>query len=128
MITMPNNKIAVVGWVLWSDKIREFVSIVDFDTNKEKVIWEHFTDRTGEPGKESKLFNYSYFFKERGAYMISTMPYSKSTGMSAPPIIETTGNQLIVVIPESGEINLFDLSGNKIGKEKVSWANGYISV
>lgn len=128
MITLPNNKIAVVGWVLWKEKIREFVSIVNFDTNEEKVIWEHFTDRRGEPGKESKLFNYSYFFKERGAYMISTMPYSKSTGMSAPPIIETTGNQLIVVIPESGEINMFDLNGNKVGKEKVEWANNYISV
>lgn len=128
MITLPNNKIAVVGWVLWKEKIREFVSIVNYDTNEEKVVWEHYTDRTGEPGKENKLFNYSYFFKERGAFSVSTMPYSKSTGMSAPPIIATTGNQLVVVIPATGEINVFDLNGNKLGKEKVSWANNYISV
>ncbi|MGE5449619.1 MAG: hypothetical protein ACM3PR_14770 [Bacteroidales bacterium] len=128
MITLPNNKIAVVGWVLWKDKIREFVSIVNFDTNAEKIVWEHFTDRSCEPGKECKLFNYSYFFKERGAFMISTMPYSKATGMSAPPIIATTGNQLVVVIPDTGEINLFDLNGKKLGSEKVSWANNFISV
>jgi len=128
IITLPNNKIAVVGWVLWKEKIREFVSIVNYDNNEEKVIWEHYTDRTGEPGKENKLFNYSYFFKERGAFSISTMPYSKSTGMSAPPIVATTGNQLVVIIPATGEINLFDLNGNKVGSEKVSWANNFISV
>jgi len=128
MITLPNNKIAVVGWVLWKEKIREFVSIVNFENNEEKVIWENYTDRSCEPGKECKLFNYSYFFKERGAISFSTMPYSKSTGMNAPPIVVTTGNQLVVVIPDSGEIILFDLNGNKTGKEKVSWANNYISV
>lgn len=128
MIALPNNKIAVVGWVIWKEKFREFISIVNFDTNEEKVIWEHFTDRTGEPGKENKLFNYSYFFKERGAFSVSTMPYSKSTGMSASPIVATTANQLVVVIPSSGEINLFDLNGNKVKSEKASWAMHYISV
>lgn len=128
MITLPNNKIAVVGWVLWKEKIREFVSVVNYETNEERVIWEHFTDRTGEPGKENKLFNYSYFFKERGAFSVNTMPYSRSTGMSAPPIIATTGNQLIVAVPATNEINLFDLEGIKIGRQKVDWANNYISV
>lgn len=128
MIALSNNKIAVVGWVLWKEKIREFVSIVNYQTNEEKVVWEHYTDRSCEPGKECKLFNYSYFFKERGAISFNTMPYSNSTGMSAPPIIATTGNQLVVVIPATGEINLFDLNGNKLGKETVSWANNSISV
>lgn len=128
MITLPNNKIAVVGWVLWKEKIREFVSLVNFETNEEKVIWEYFTDRSCEPGKECKLFNYSYIFKEQGMISFNTMPYSKSTGMSASPLIATTGNQLIVAIPSSGEIIMFDLDGNKTGKSKVSWANNFISV
>jgi len=127
-IALPNNKIAVVGWVLWTDKIREFVALVDFDTNKEKIIWDHFTDRSCGPEKECKLFNYSYFFKERGAISFNTMPYTKSTGMSASPIIATTGNQLIVALPSSGEIMMFDFEGNRIGKTKVPWSNNYISV
>lgn len=127
MITLPNNKIAVVGWVIWKEKFREFVSIVNFDTNQEKIVWEHFTDRC-EPDKQCKLFNYSYTFETHGMISLNTMPYSKSTGMSAPPIIATTGNQLVVIIPATGEINLFDLNGNKLGKEKVSWANNSISV
>jgi len=127
MIALPNNKIAVVGWVIWKEKFREFVSIVNFDTNEEKVIWEHYTERC-DPDKQCKLFNYSYTFEKQGMISINTMPYSKATGMSAPPIIATTGNQLVVVIPATGEINVFDLKGNKVGEEKVSWANNYISV
>lgn len=127
MITLPNNKIAVVGWVIWKEKFREFVSIVNFDTNEEKVIWEHFTDRC-EPDKQCRLFNYSYAFEKQGMMSFNTMPYTNLTGMSAPPIIATTGNQLIVAIPSTGEIHKFDLNGNKIGKEKVSWANNFISV
>lgn len=127
MITLPNNKIAVVGWVIWKEKFREFVSIVNFDTNEEKVIWEHYTERC-EPDKQCQLFNYSYTFEKQGMMSFNTMPFVSSTGMSAPPIIATTGNQLIVAIPSSGEIYKFDLNGNKLGKEKVSWANNSISV
>ena len=127
MITLPNNKIAVVGWVIWKEKFREFVSIVNFETNEEKVIWEHYTDRC-EPGSDCKLFNYSYAFEKRGMISFNTMPFSRLTGMSSPPIIATTGNQLVVAIPTTGEINMFDLNGNKLGKDKVSWDNNFISV
>lgn len=127
MITLPNNKIAVAGWVIWKEKFREFVSIVNFETNEEKVVWERFTDRC-EPGNDCKLFNYSYTFKKQGMISFNTMPYANSTGMSSPPIIASTGNQLVVAIPATGEINQFDLNGNKVGSEKVSWSNNFISV
>jgi hypothetical protein len=127
MITLPNNKIAVVGWVIWKEKFREFVSIVNYETNEEKIVWEHYTDRC-EPGNDCKLFNYSYTFKERGMISFNTMPFARLTGMSSPPIIATTGNQLVVAIPSTGEIHLFDLNGNKTGSEKVTWAGNSISV
>lgn len=128
MLALPNNKIAVVGWAIWSDKFRDFVALVDYETNEEKIIWDHFTDRSCEPEKECKLFNYSYFFKERGAISFNTMPHTKSTGMSARPIISTNGDQLIVTLPSEGDIIIFDFEGNKIGKNKVPWANNYISI
>jgi hypothetical protein len=56
------------------------------------------------------------------------MPFTKSTGLSARPVISTTGNQLVVAIPSTGEINLFDLNGIKTGQQKVNWANNFISV
>jgi hypothetical protein len=139
MITLPNNKIAVVGWVLWKEKIRDFVSIVNFETNEEKVVWEHYTNRS-KPEEENQLFNYTYYFRKkecpgtksfdpyRGAISFNTMPFTKSTGLSARPIISTTGNQLVVTIPSTGEINLYDLNGIKTGQQKVNWANKFISV
>jgi hypothetical protein len=127
MITLPNNKIAVVGWVIWKNKFREFVSIVNYNTNEEKVVWEHFTDQY-EQDKQRKLFNYTYAFKTHGGISFSTMPYTRSTGMSAPPVIATTDNKLVVAIPGTGEIILYDLNGNKLGQEKVNWANNFISV
>ena len=127
MIPLPNNKIAVVGWVLWSNKIREFVALVDYETNVEKVIWEYFTDRP-EITNERKLFNYSYKFKKGGMIGCTTMPFSKSTGMSSPPNIECVGNKLIVGIPTTGEILVYDLEGKLISKDKIEWAKNYISV
>jgi hypothetical protein len=140
MITLPNNKIAVVGWVIWKEKFREFVSIVNYDTNEEKVVWEYYTQRD-KPEGENKMFNYSYYFRKdnipgakpttdpyRGAISFNTMPYSKSTGMSVRPIIATTGNRLVVAVPATGEVHSFDLEGNKLGTQKVSWANNFISV
>jgi hypothetical protein len=127
MIPLPNNKIAVVGWVLWSTEIREFVAIVDYETNEEKVIWEYFTDRP-EITKERKLFNYTYKFKKGGMIGCTTMPFTKSTGMSSPPNIACVGNKLIVAIPTTGEILVYDLEGKLISKDKIEWAKNYISV
>ncbi|MBN2262705.1 MAG: hypothetical protein JW735_07330, partial [Prolixibacteraceae bacterium] len=109
-------------------KFRDFVALVDYETNEQKIIWDHFTDRSCEPEKECKLFNYSYFFKERGAISFNTMPHTRTTGMSVRPIISASGNQLIVALPSEGEIIIFDFEGNKIGKSKVPWTNNYISV
>lgn len=127
MIPLPNNKIAVVGWVLWTNKIREFVSIVDFETNEEKVIWEFFTG-TSELPKDRNLFNYTYKFKKGGMIGCTTMPFSKSTGMSLPPNVECTANKLIVAIPTTGEILVYDLEGKLISKDKIGWAKNNISV
>ena len=43
IIPLSNNKIALVGWAIWKEKERDFVAIIDFETNKEKIIWDHFT-------------------------------------------------------------------------------------
>ncbi|MDD4848698.1 MAG: hypothetical protein PHR53_08050, partial [Bacteroidales bacterium] len=45
MVALNNNKIAVVGTSSQTTKHRFFIALVDFNTNEEKVIWEHFVDR-----------------------------------------------------------------------------------
>jgi hypothetical protein len=126
IIALPNNNLALVGWVLWKDRIREFVAIIDYETNEEKIIWDHFENRSLRSG--TNLFNYSYNFKEGGMIICNTMPFSKSLGMSHPPQIASVGNHLIVSIPPTGEIRKYDLNGKFISSQKINWANGFISV
>jgi len=126
MISLPNNKIAVVGWVIWSKKFRDFVALVDYKTNDQNIIWEHFTDRL-EPN-EHKLFSYTYMFKERGGVAFTTMPYSKPTGLISRPKIAFVKNNFIIANPTSGEISVYDLEGKLKSKHKIEWAKNYISV
>lgn len=127
MIALPNNKIAVVGWVIWEKQFRDFVALVDYETNEEKIIWNHFTDRC-EPDEHCKLFNYYYVIPGGGAVMINTMPFTNSTGSSAPPQIALVDMHLIIAYPENGEIVVCDLEGNIISKNKIKNNNNFLSV
>jgi len=132
MIPMTDNKIAVVGWSIWKDRFRDFVAIVDYQTNKEKIIWEQFTDREisndGKKINERPLFNYSYYFKKGGGISCTTMPYSNAVGISSPPQIAFVNNQLIVALPHNGEILVYDINGNLKSKDKIEWGENSISV
>jgi len=127
MIPMTNNKIVVVGWVIWKDRFREFVAIVDYQTNEQKIIWEHFTPRD-ECGTHSSLFNYSYRFERGGMISCTTMPYSRSTGVSSPPQIAFVNDQLVVACPHNGEILTYDVNGKLMSKENIEWGKNYLSV
>ena len=127
MIPLSDNKIAVVGWVIWSDRFRDFVAIVDYNTNEQKVVWDHFTNRCNET-EHCKLFSYSYNFENKSTVSLSTMPYISNIGMKIPPKIAWLGDKLVVAIPATGEILMFDINGNQISKEKINQAAGEVSV
>jgi hypothetical protein len=127
MIPMNDNKIAVVGWVIWKDRIRDFVAIVDYETNEQKVIWEHFT-KSSETCTYDQLFNYSYTFDKGGMSHFSTMPYTNFVGLSSPPQIAFLNNQLIVALPHTGEILAYDIHGKLVSKERIGWGKASLSV
>jgi hypothetical protein len=127
MTPLPNGKIAVVGWVIWEKKFRDFVSIVDYATNKEQVIWEHFTEReNGFP--KPQLFHYQYLFKERGAFSINTMPHASVVGMNPSPMIANVGNKLIIALSSLGKILVYDLQEKLLETSTIPWAKNYLSV
>ncbi len=132
IIALNNGSFAVVGWVLWAEKIRSFVAIVDYETNEEKVIWEDFIDRnissSGKHLNNRQPFNYQATLKGGGMVSYTTMPYSKSTGKGLPPQIATVNNELLVAIPNTGELFVYDLNGNLKSKTKVNWGNNTISI
>ena len=119
IIPLPNKKLAVVGWVIWSDKFRDFVSIVDYKTNEEKIIWDHFTERTKDIFKD-RLFVYTFKFKT-GMTSLTTMPHTGNYGVRPAPKISILKDKLLIAIPPMGEILEYKLDGSFISKKKVNW-------
>jgi len=120
IIPMNNNKLAVVGWVLWKDKTRDFVAIVDYETNAEKIIWEHFSPRDAG--------NFSVTKDDKGVFTLSTTPYPNANANFVAPSIAFVNNQLLVSLPHTGELLTYDVNGNLKAKNKVSWEQKYLSV
>jgi hypothetical protein len=127
MIPLPNNKIAAAGFAIWKSKFHDFVAIIDYETNQQKIIWEYFTDNPELAGTR-KLFNYSYRFKSGGMVGCNTMPFTKESGLTTPPVIASVDNKLIVAIPITGEIRIYDLEGNLVSQNKTEWTRNYITV
>ena len=121
MISLPDNKIAVAGWAIWSTKTRDFVAIIDYNTNEQKVIWEQFTERTNI---RPSLFYYTYIFKNGGSIGINTIPYTRYF----PPLISYVKNRLVISLSESGEILTYNTNGTLISNDKIGWATKYLSV
>lgn len=128
IIALPNNKLVAVGWVIWSDRFRDFISIVDYNTNEEKIIWEHFTSRSKDMTYKDKKFMYGHALKSGGAMSVSTMPYLNTLGFRPSPNVVFAKNKLIVAIPTTGEILEYSTEGQLLNKSKVSWKNSEITI
>ncbi len=126
MVALPNGKIAVLGWVIWKTKFRSFVSLVDYRTNNEEVIWEHFTER--KPIGEEGLFNYAYQFEKGGIISLRTLDINKTRGLRIRSKLSVIDDKLLLSNPNDGTIIVFDLEGNKLSETKISLPNNYISV
>jgi hypothetical protein len=110
MISMTNNKIAVVGHAVGGNRSRYLVAILDYQTNQEKIIWNSFVDN-----------------KPDVQFTSGTMMYSFG-GNNVRPNIAFANNQLIVALPHSGEILFYDVNGTLKSKQKVDWQQKILSV
>ncbi len=126
MIALPNNKIAVVGWSIWANKFRDFVSIVNPENNKEEIIWEHFTSRI-DVDKDSQN-NKANNLDSKKVDILSIIGTSVLRGISISPQIAIVGNQLIIAIQESGEIVIYDLEKKSTSKMTLDFPKNYMSV
>jgi len=120
IIPLTNNKIALVGWVLWKEKTRDFVAIVDFETNEQKIIWDHFT-----PNNDGS-FIVSKNDKGEVSNVRTTQPNSDVPFLS--PKIAFVKDRLIVALPHNGEIMTYDMNGNLKSKDKLALEQKYLSV
>ncbi|MEI7662612.1 MAG: hypothetical protein WCK34_10450 [Bacteroidota bacterium] len=127
MVPLPNGKIAVVGWVIKKNSFCDFVAIVNYPDNSQKIIWQNNLAKP-ETGSSSRLFTYSYTFTNGKSISFSTMPYMNTAGLSSPPRIDCVADKLIVSIPGTGEILTFSTAGELLTKSRINWTPGTISV
>ena len=132
MVTMKDNKIAVVGWVIWKDRFRNFVSIVDYNTNKEKIVWDKFTDRnsTAFTASSNKMRQVSraYIQEIRSFPRYGYSYFGVDRHIGKRPVIEFANNELVVALPSEDEIRFFDNQGNLKATKKIEWKANVISV
>ena len=128
-ITMGNNKIAMAGFTgtgrYDKDRNCDIVAIVDYQTGEQKVIWEHFNDNPEK--KPNRLFLYEYRSKKGGYISTITMPFIQRIP-SLEPQIAVVNDRLIIALPYSGEILIYDVNGKLLSKESIEWGKKYLSV
>ena len=117
-VPMSNNKIALVGWVIWKDRRRDLVALIDYQTNEHKIIWDYFYVQKGD----------NFTFSESEGFKETPMPKGVPVGEGLRPQLAFVNNRLIVAIPNSGEILIYNANGKLISKEKAEWEPKYISV
>ena len=127
IIPLSNNKFVITGWAIWKTKYRDFVAIIDFDTDKETIIWDHFTERT-DRNEQRALYDYHYTFERGGSVGFTSMPYINRNGLRLPPQIAIVKNKIIIAIPSTGEILIYSIDGKLDSKEKINWGSNEISV
>jgi len=69
-----------------------------------------------------------YKFSVGGAMGCTTMPFSRASGISSPPQIASIDDKLIISLPISGEILVFNLDGKLVSKSKIDFGTNYLSV
>lgn len=103
IIALPQRKLAVVGWTLNDKETSSLVSLVDYTTNTQKIIWER-----------------------RKARIFPVMPYYLFS--IEEPIVASVGDKLMVVDVKAGEMLLYDLNGKRLGQTPINWRGELISV
>jgi len=106
---LGDGKLAILGSSIWATKSRTFISIMDFDTGREKIIWDHFTDRLdtapgqGAPGQKAR----------------KTEKTVEQLVFRRPRIMNDKDGNLVMVLPGNGEVKVFSPAGKVIRSYKL---------
>lgn len=124
IIALEDNKFAAVGLSTYKDKSRQFVVIVDYNTNKETIIWDMFIDDS-DPAIRSS--NVKQKFSNGSIVSVSTHgAYDVVT--ATKPRISFVNNKLIIALAITGDILVYNINGKPISKYKLDWIPKSVSV
>jgi hypothetical protein len=104
IVPLGSSKIAILGFVVGKNN-KDILSIKDFNTGKEKIIWSQVAEDPDKSGITIKL--------PKGGIMTLSIPYSHSSYTRIRLAASKTGN-LIVGTPDNGNIIEYSPEGIKL--------------
>ena len=116
VVPMQNSKFAIVAIVLWKDRTRDFVAIVDYNTNEEKIIWDSFTPKAAFVKTARKVVGREYV---RERYRFPRYGYFSYSFDRVTPSIAFVDGKLLVADSKKGEIIFYDMQGNQLAKDHI---------
>lgn len=111
MLTLDDHHIAICGGTSWTNKWRDFVSILDTKTSKEKILCEAFEDMTSKKSKDYFIYTESRRNDMKGQWQIAKVD-----------------GKLIVSNPMDGLVRTYDYNGKKISERLLDWEPQILSV
>lgn len=111
MLVLDDSHIAIFGSTSWKTKSRYLVSILDINTEQEKIVYDRFREH-------GELINQNATIGAEG----------QKRELSFSIQISKADDKLIVSCPTESTIKIFDFQGNKISEKQLDWEQNYMSV
>jgi len=111
MLVLDDSHIAIFGSTSWKTKSRYLVSILDINTEQEKIVYDKFREY-------GELMNQDATIGAEG----------QKRELSFSIQISKADDKLIVSCPTEQTIKIFDFKGNKISEQQLDWKQNYMSV
>lgn len=128
IIPLKNNKLGVTGFAVGSRKVRDFVAIVDYETNVQKIIWSRYSEGVSlVEDRRVKNTNPAYKSEIKKYPLLGISNYYNRI-QAKTPILHFLDDHLVVTFPFTGEIEIFDLSGKLLSKQNTNWEKQFISI
>jgi len=109
MIALDDSHIGVYGSTSWKSKQRYFVSVLDVNTGKYKIVYDYFKADFGASAGDDYYVYANAFVKDK-------------------PDIAKVNDNLIVSFSDAGKIRIYSPSGNFIEEKQLDWQPKALSV
>ena len=107
MLALDDSHIAIYGSTSWTTKDRYFISILDINTGKYKIIYDSF--------------------KERNMFSANDYIISNKNIFHSPQMLKVN-DKLVIVHLSDDILRIFDFYGNKISEKRLDWPQKILSV
>ena len=105
---LRDGKFAILGHTSWATKTRTLISIKDYQTGTEKIVWDHFVDRPEVTKSTSS-----------GQAATATASPAEQQVYVRPRIMSDRDGNLVIVLPGNGDVKTYSPDGRLLKSYKL---------